>query len=140
MFYFSQIAYTCIQITTKLSILLTFLRIFPQKWFRFTIFGSLAFVTIEGLVLLLLVVFRCLPIQSAWDPSVAGHCINPSKFTYTAAGFSIFEDLFILVLPIPCLQSLNITTVKKISLILMFSIGSLFVPHASQEFHNMLIT
>ena len=125
MFYSAQVFYTLVQFITKISILLCFLRIFPQRWFRYTIYSTITFITLKGIIILFILIFRCLPISSIWDRSVTPKCLKLYTIVYAAAGFSIFEDVWILVLPIPVLQSLNIKRAKKLVLVGMFSVGSL---------------
>jgi hypothetical protein len=73
----------------------------------------------------MIVIFQCTPVNSMWDFSVGGHCVNVKILTFLAGGLSILEDLVILSLPIPCIKSLNIGAGKKITATVMFSIGSL---------------
>jgi hypothetical protein len=46
---------------------------------------------------------------------------------YAGAGISIFQDVIILLLPIPELMRLSISTRKRYNIIIMFSLGTLFV-------------
>jgi hypothetical protein len=79
----------------------------------------------DGIVYILLPAFECLPVRSAWDRSVPGKCLNLSAVIYSGASTSIILDFVIIALPIPELKTLNLTLKKKITLGLMFSVGSL---------------
>jgi hypothetical protein len=125
LFYFIQIAYVFVQVLTKVSLLLFLLRIFPQRWFRITVKITLAVIILHGLVFVMVVSFQCLPIHAFWDRWVDGKCLDAQAFTYAGASFSIAEDFFILLLPLPCLKSLNVKMGQKIGLVVMFSVGSL---------------
>jgi len=59
-----------------------------------------------------------------WKYKVAPvKCINSYTLVYFAAGNSIFQDLTILILPIPTLLGLNLGWQKKANLLVMFSLG-----------------
>ena len=81
----------------------------------------------HGVVFLLLEIFQCVPIEAVWDLAVPGKCHNELNVFYLGAAASIFEDLYILVLPIPCISSLQMGTGKKVILCFVFAIGSLYV-------------
>lgn len=125
MFFSAQLLYALTQVITKISILVLFYRIFPQRWFRNVTLVGLVWMVIHGIVFILLIIFRCWPVKLAWDNHVEGKCKDSTLFTYIGAGFSIFEDLFILALPIPVLLQLNLPMGRKLAIAGMFSIGSL---------------
>ncbi|EPE26163.1 integral membrane protein [Glarea lozoyensis ATCC 20868] len=126
LFYAGQINYVFVQILSKVSLLLFFLRIFfLQKWTRIGCYLTLTFLGTKWIIFLMIVIFQCTPVRSTWDFSVPSHCVNVKVLTILAGGFSILEDLIILSLPIPCIKSLNIGAGKKITATIMFSIGSL---------------
>ena len=125
MYYFAQLSYVFVQNVTKISILLGFLRIFPQRWFRLTIYFSLAWVTIRCIIYYCLLGLRCLPLQATWDHSIHGKCLSLNRIAYIGAAFSIAEDIWILVLPIPLLNSLKVARGRKLALMAMFSVGVL---------------
>lgn len=59
------------------------------------------------------------------DPPIK--CIPTYTIAIVAAGMSIFEDLVILLMPIPMLMRLNIHRTQRASLLGMFSVGSVVV-------------
>lgn len=73
----------------------------------------------------LVVSLQCVPVPAVWDLTVHGNCTNSQAFVYAAAGFSIFEDFIIMVLPVWELKDLNLTTKKKLALTFLFALGSL---------------
>jgi hypothetical protein len=66
-------------------------------------------------------------VQAIWDESLPKKCTDQIVIAYIGAAFSIVEDLVILVLPMPCVNTLNIGLGKRFSLIVMFCVGSLYV-------------
>jgi hypothetical protein len=129
LFYATQLLYILSKVLTKISLLVFFLRVFPQRWFRLATLITIAWVAVHGLVFLLLIGFQCTPIQSIWDTGLDRKCLNRTLIVYAGAGSSIFEDLVILVLPMPCVSALKIGPAKRFSMIVMFCVGSLYVFH-----------
>jgi hypothetical protein len=58
---------------------------------------------------------------------VKGKCINPTVVVFAGAGFSIFEDIVIMLLPIRELKGLNLALKRRLAVIFMFACGSLYV-------------
>jgi hypothetical protein len=85
----------------------------------------MAFIASHGVAFVIVLIFQCQPISSIWDRTITGKCVDLTAVGYSGAVFSIVEDLVILVLPISELNTLSFTMKKRISLMLMFSIGSL---------------
>jgi hypothetical protein len=54
-------------------------------------------------------------------------CIDTFAVAYIAAGFNIFQDIIILLIPVPILLSLNIAWKKNLSVLVMFSLGSFVI-------------
>jgi hypothetical protein len=71
------------------------------------------------------VVFQCDPVAHFWDATISGKCVNVRTLLYAGAGFSIAEDLMIMLLPIYELKGLNLTLSKRVALGGMFALGSL---------------
>ena len=107
----------------KVSILLLYHRIFPQRWFRLVLIIVGCILIVWGLVGLLVQIFQCWPIKTQWDPSVAGHCINYPAYALTLVITNVVTDLVILALPIPLVWRLHTTLKKKLMLIATFAIG-----------------
>jgi hypothetical protein len=73
------------------------------------------------------VILQCLPIKALWDLTIQGKCLNIHAFALAGAVLSIFEDIFIIILPIGELKGLNLSLQKRTALYLMFALGSLYV-------------
>jgi hypothetical protein len=118
-------SYVLVQVFAKVSILLLYHRVFPRPWFKWACRIFMAFLFCHGLAYLLVLIFQCRPISSIWDRNITGACVNVTVVGYSGAIFSIVEDFFILILPISELNTLSFGIRKRVSLMLMFSIGSL---------------
>jgi hypothetical protein len=125
MFYASQILYVAIQVFAKTSILLLYLRVFTRRWFTIACELGIVFLALHGVAYILAVSFQCKPVESIWNPRVAGKCINLTTIGVSGAIFSIVEDIVILILPIPQIIKLQMSKNKKWGLVLLFGIGSL---------------
>ncbi|KAL6869282.1 hypothetical protein ACO1O0_000606 [Amphichorda felina] len=125
LFYVAQIFYKITINLTKSSILLLYLRIFLQRWFRICCY------TLMGVILAYMVattsssIWQCTPIRGAWDKSVHPECINLTKNWYANAGFSIATDVLILLLPMQPIWASNLTVNQKRALIIVFALGGL---------------
>lgn len=127
-YWYMQTFYKITLNVTKISILLLYLRIFPQRWLRIGCYLILTLVVTYGLVSVFYSsVFQCTPVSKAYQKSLPGHCINVRKTWQANAGFNIASDLMILVLPMPALHSLQMSSKPKLGLIFLFGLGSLWV-------------
>jgi len=117
--------YDITQNTVKLSILLFYLRIFPSDRFRFWTKALMIWISLRTISFFIAVCLQCNPVDAIWDLNVKGKCVNALALVFAGAGFSIAEDICIILLPIPCLQTLNLSFKRRLALIFMFALGSL---------------
>ncbi|KAF3024103.1 hypothetical protein G7054_g13495 [Neopestalotiopsis clavispora] len=129
LFYVAEFAYVIESTITKVSILLLYLRIFPDRQFRkhiYILMGVMALFCVAFVVTLLT---YCVPFEytwARWDNEQTGTCINMNAQTYTCAALNIILDLVIFFIPIPQLMKLDLNMKKKAGIILTFLVG-LFV-------------
>lgn len=107
----------------KLSILAFYARIFPQKWFQWTVWGNAVFMALWGCAGVCGNIFQCIPIQFLWDPTLDGHCIQYGIFATVLGALTVVTDLIILVIPMPLVWKLHITKRKKWRLSTVFAFG-----------------
>ncbi|KAL6412504.1 hypothetical protein AUP68_03707 [Ilyonectria robusta] len=115
----------------KGSLLAFYRRIFPNRRFQIAVWAGLAFLLGHGIVFLCLIIFQCRPIDSIWNRNLEGKCLNITAIVNSGAALSIVEDIAFLVMPIPELLKLQLGTRKRAALLLIFSIGSLYVSPVS---------
>ncbi|KAI9035838.1 Major Facilitator Superfamily protein [Aspergillus affinis] len=112
---------------TKLSALLFLSRIFPwhanSKWFNYTIVAThcLNCAWLAGIIFG--TVFMCNPVEKGWNPTLPGHCGTTSALWLGSAIPSVIIDLIILLLPLPKIWTLQMTTTRKMAIIGVFVIG-----------------
>lgn len=127
----TEIFYMAAMGFTKITILCLYLKVFPSKPFRTTCFVTIGVCIIFALVFSLGTVFHCWPVSygwTEWSGETQGYCINFNAFAWAHAIVNIILDLFVIFLPIPQLLRLALGTRRKIHVILMFSVGFLWVP------------
>jgi hypothetical protein len=125
-FVMTQITYKVSINLTKSSILLLYMRIFGGvKWFKCVCVSLISIIAMYCTASVVVTIFQCTPVKSAWDKSTGGHCIDNGKFWYANGGFSIATDILILLLPMPLVYTLQIPRVQKAALILVFTLGIL---------------
>ncbi|KAF2998310.1 hypothetical protein E8E13_007608 [Curvularia kusanoi] len=126
-FWVSEIAYFNTLGFIKLSFLLFFLQIFPEKRFRQTVWCVIYFQIAAIIAFGFAAVFVCTPVSFAWkqwDGEHSGKCINNNALAFTHAAHSILVDFITLSLPITQILKLHLGLKKKIGVLLMFGVGA----------------
>lgn len=126
----SQILYVCCVYLTKLSILCFYLRVFVEQGLARQTYVLLGLTAVCFVVVLFLSIFQCSPVSyvwTSWDRVHQGHCLPLSATMYLNAVPNIALDCLVLALPLPTLLRLNLDTGKKIGLLIVFSLGILYV-------------
>ncbi|KAI1654046.1 hypothetical protein F4813DRAFT_372885 [Daldinia decipiens] len=123
LYYVAQAFYKLTLNLTKASILLLYLRIFLQRWFRISCYVLLGIILSYMLATAASSIWQCTPISRAWDKSVPGTCISITSNWYANAGFSIATDIIILVLPMQPILRSNLPPKQKWALMIVFALG-----------------
>ncbi|KAJ9138643.1 CFEM domain-containing protein [Pleurostoma richardsiae] len=130
LFYVAESFYLAILILTKIAILFFYLRIFPNRRFRKITYAVMVWVGLSGLILLSMQIFQCNPVAGAWESwqgfaagAAVPRCLDINALAYTAAAFSIAQDIVILLLPVPLLLGINASWRVRCGVLLMFSLG-----------------
>ncbi|OLN87244.1 hypothetical protein CCHL11_03665 [Colletotrichum chlorophyti] len=126
-FYIDESFYlTCLALT-KVSVLFFYLRIFPNKKFRWASYATMGYIIISTTILLFLQIFQCIPFEYNWLGWKGGfgphQCLNINTLAFVAGGLSISHDVIILILPLPLLWHLNMSKRSKAGIFFMFSLG-----------------
>lgn len=104
--------------------------VFPYKRARLTCYVVLASVGICTVVYQFLTILQCIPISYNWegwktDLGNPKKCMDLNALGYSSAAANIFQDLVILVIPIPWLIGLTCSFRDKLQIMIMFSVGGL---------------
>ncbi|EMR70299.1 putative integral membrane protein [Eutypa lata UCREL1] len=123
LFYVAQAFYKLTINLTKASVLLLYLRIFVQRWFRAASYVLLGIILVYMFATTASSVWQCSPIARAWDKSIPGSCINITGNWYANAGFSIATDVIILALPMLPIYQSKLPSGQKLALMVVFALG-----------------
>ncbi|RMZ83984.1 hypothetical protein DV737_g1279, partial [Chaetothyriales sp. CBS 132003] len=97
-----QFIYATSLLLVKLSIISSYLRIFPTRYIRLTMYIMASFIVAVWLVQIFCNIFQCNPIKGTWDFEVKGtKCISFVRVYYFSSSFSILTDLLLCILPLP---------------------------------------
>lgn len=124
-FYPMPIIYPLCIMFAKASLMLFYLRLDPAPAFRWAVYFGLFFVIGCGVGLTFATTFPCKPLRAAWNPLIAGKCINRAATYKATASTGLVADVYIIVLPIPTIVGLYMPLRQKIGLIIVFGIGVL---------------
>ncbi|PKS12463.1 hypothetical protein jhhlp_000669, partial [Lomentospora prolificans] len=112
----------------KLSLLVFYLRLTPQRWFRHLVWAFMAIIGAYTIAIFMPLVFSCRPISKAWDIYMTeGKCINTPILYHATAISNITSDIVLFFLPLPILIKLQIPMQQKIGLFIIFSMASMTV-------------
>ncbi|KAL8372466.1 hypothetical protein RB595_002003 [Gaeumannomyces hyphopodioides] len=120
-----QQLYIVVQVFAKISILILYMRLFQTAWFQWAVKGGIVFMVLHGTIFFFLCIFQCLPISAAWELSAEAKCLDFRVIAYAGGAFSIFEDIVLVLLPVPELMTMTMNWKKAIGLSFMFGFGLL---------------
>jgi hypothetical protein len=106
-YFFAELLYVAIVILTKIAVVLLYLRIWTMESIK-PGFRAVCWVTIAVLVSTVLafefaLIFRCSPINFAWNrvrTGESGRCIDNDPLMYTFGALNILLDILVFVLPV----------------------------------------
>lgn len=107
------------------------MRIFPSHRFQRVAWCTILLVSLNTMLFVLLNIFQCTPIDLAWkswnEQQYEGRCLYLQVMGCSQAAINMLLDLFILAMPMPTLYKLNTTWIKKLQVLIMFSVGLIVV-------------
>ncbi|GKT87572.1 integral membrane protein [Colletotrichum tofieldiae] len=121
------VVYSLSVTTAKLSLLVLYLRLSPDRWFRIVTMMFIGFAMAYALTFLLLIVLSCRPIRASWDLSAraGATCVDKNIVYLVLSGTNIMMDIVCLILPFKIIIPLQMARRQKLSLILLFATGGL---------------
>ena len=85
----------------RVSVLLFYLRLNPEKGFRYSTMAVLGMTYASIIIYLGIFIFPCQPVKKLFYPSIEGKCIGLNTVYFSAPVISLILDFLIIVLPIP---------------------------------------
>jgi hypothetical protein len=128
--FIANIFYACAITFTKLSIIVSYVRIFPYRKLRIAMYITAA-VTI-GLFIASVpaTIFQCKPVSAAWDFTMDKNdfkCYTFVDFLYASTAINVTTDLVLCTAPLPYFWKLQLPKKQKIIVSSLFFIGGLYV-------------
>ena len=116
------------------AILLFYMRIFPNRWMRLSVYGVTTFTMAWVMAMVIVVILQCTPVQFFWDRQISdGHCIKADPFYFATGITSTVTLITVLFLPMPIIWKLQVSSGRKLGLAFTFTIGALYVKPSSQS-------
>ncbi|KAF2689367.1 hypothetical protein K458DRAFT_462316 [Lentithecium fluviatile CBS 122367] len=120
--YANTIIYNAAQTITKISFLILYRRIFPDKRTQATCFWLLMFIVAWGITQEFIVAFACTPLEN-FEPKMTGKCIYSLPVWYLTSSMNIVTDFLIFIIPIIPVLKLQMGVKKKALLLCLFCLG-----------------
>ncbi|KAM0277695.1 hypothetical protein ACHAQH_005638 [Verticillium albo-atrum] len=112
----------------KISLLIFYFRLSPQRWFRTATWATLFFISGYTIGIFFALVFACNPIAMNYDINVqTGTCINRPSLYIATAVVNIASDIVLFCLPLPIVVKLQVPRRQKLGLLMIFLLGSIIV-------------
>lgn len=125
MFFWPELGYAIAIATIKISILISYMRIFGRlQWFRIVVMAIGSLTIMWFLAHFFSVIFQCTPVDKAWYPSKPGHCINVVAFLWGNSLANMILDYVILLLPVIPVWNLQMAPAQKTLVLFSFALGS----------------
>lgn len=123
----TQVLYYCAQTMIKISLLLLYHRLFSvNRHFRAALFVAGALVMMWWMASFWDTIFECVPAQASWNKSIKNAKCQSIRDAALGTGISnVILDLLFLLLPVPMIWQLHISTRIKVSLTGIFLLGGL---------------
>lgn len=117
------ISYSSCVSFTKLSVLVMYLRLSPDRVFRRAVHTLLAITSLYAIAYILMSIFLCIPVSAQWDLDITGKCVDRFSLMMTLSIANIVIDMAILLLPVEVLIPLQMPRMQKASLLVLFATG-----------------
>ena len=135
----TQVLFAPTTALTKISICLTYLRLFPSKVNKWFNYFSMVFLVMWGIACPLVMGFQCWPISDQWNiVKVHKNCIDIQAFFISAAAINAGTDCAVYLWPIHYLMNVNMPLRQRLGLTICFSVGVMSVP--SNKRHDKFLT
>lgn len=112
----------------KVAILLLYYRIFNvHRGFRIASHCVNTLIVTSGLAFIIATIFQCTPVSGVWSKGYEQMtCIDSKAFWISYAALNIVTDIILLAMPIRQVSRLQISTLDKVGLSLVFCTGLFF--------------
>ncbi|KAJ5634528.1 hypothetical protein N7528_002370 [Penicillium herquei] len=127
-------------ISTKMSILLQYRRVFSTTpRMRLACNLLIGFLALYGTWTIISAWANCVPVAKFWDPSRKGFCFNKEALWFSNSGIHILTDIMILIYPMPVIRSLQLPRKQKYALMGVFALGGFVVITSILRLKSLLV-
>ncbi|KAF2501020.1 hypothetical protein BU16DRAFT_555526 [Lophium mytilinum] len=114
---------TCISLP-KLSLCVTYLRIFPSKPSRIFCQSAIAYIICFIISTTIVQLFACRPIAAAWNPTIVDpKCISLREYFLASGVLNCLSDFLVFLFPAKMLWNIQLPTKQKWGVIAVFASG-----------------
>ncbi|KAF7545303.1 hypothetical protein G7Z17_g9269 [Cylindrodendrum hubeiense] len=109
-FWQSVISASCAMALLKVSIALNLLRLSQSKWYFWSLWTSIGFVSAYSFMGVMTFFLHCQPMAAHWDTRIDGTCYSPVlfvQFSLINTSFNIFTDVLFATFPVPIIWTLQ---------------------------------
>ncbi|KAJ5115374.1 hypothetical protein NUU61_001133 [Penicillium alfredii] len=108
----------------RLAILLLYIEIFPgHDTFFWCATAVAGLVFLYWVASILTIALLCRPVEYNWNRAIPGVCGDVVKTEYASAGFNMVIDLGVVLLPLPIVWRLHMSSRKKTGVTASFALG-----------------
>ena len=98
--------------------------IFVKDTFRRVVFGVMGLTVASYFAYFFAILFQCHPIAFYWDRTIPnGRCVNQTQLFLATACLNLVLDVIIVLMPIPVVWSLQMSTLRKAAINAIFGMG-----------------
>ncbi|CAI7667886.1 hypothetical protein N7533_005177 [Penicillium manginii] len=126
-------------LTTKMSILFQYRRVFSTPRMRLACSLLIGFLAVYGTWTVLSAWVNCVPLAKFWDPTVPGFCFDKKALWFSNSAVHILTDLLILIYPMPVLSSLQLPRKQKFALMAVFALGGFVMITSILRLKSLLV-
>lgn len=121
---------------TKLSIIATYLRLFPYQVVRIIMFITGAVTIGVCIAAVFTTIFQCVPVKAAWDFTIKdAKCVQFTHYLYATTAINVTTDLILCITPIKYIINLQQPKRQRLVLSFLFFFGGLYVSSSSHDLH-----
>ncbi|KAL4808400.1 CFEM domain-containing protein [Aspergillus unguis] len=126
LFFIEEELYCICIALVKVSMLILYLRLFPNKRLRIAVYATMVATALWGIIAFFVLLFSCKPISyywNEWDGEHKGTCLSHNNILLAHSTINIVLDVIIVCLPMPVLLKLQMPIGKRLGIISMFAVG-----------------
>ncbi|KAL9601652.1 MAG: hypothetical protein Q9219_002372 [cf. Caloplaca sp. 3 TL-2023] len=96
-----------------------------KLWYKYCIVGGIGFITAMLIAFFISACFACQPLSAFWNPlaEYPHSCIDEGNYMMSFAIITIILDFALLLLPIPLVMGLQLSTKQRVAVITLFGLG-----------------